>query len=221
MKPKTAILIGATGLVGAQVLKELEKQPEIEKIKVFTRRSAESKSEKVEEFIIDFDQIDDYQDQIVGDVLFSCLGTTLKKAGNKEAQFKIDVTYQDNFARIASKNKVPGYFLISAPNANTKSRFFYSRIKGELEERVQEYKFNIVRIFRPSILTGPREEERKGEKWGAWFMNTIGEFIPFISKYKPIPGAVVARAMVNEYIHHSSIQYKSYDLKEIFEINDL
>src|SRR5665811_2358885 len=126
MKPKTAILIGATGLVGYHVLKELQHHPEIEKILVFGRRAVDGNRDKVEEHLINFDLINNSKDHIHGDVLFSCLGTTLKQAGSKEAQFQIDVTYQDEFAKIAAENKVPDYFLVSAPGADKNSSFFYS-----------------------------------------------------------------------------------------------
>lgn len=219
MQTKTAILIGATGLVGSHVLEELDKHPGIGAIKVFSRRPVENGSHKMKEYLIDFEQIEDYKEQITGDVLFSCLGTTLKKAGSKENQFKIDVTYQDKFASFAAQNKIPAYFLVSAPNANTKSFFFYSRIKGELEERIKAYPFDRIRIFRPSVLTGSRPEVRPGEEWGAWFMNKIGRHLPFLRKYKPIPGAVVAHAMIHEYFSPSDSRLESYDLQEIFELD--
>lgn len=218
MKNKTAILIGATGLVGSNVLKELQESSEIGQILVFGRRSINSSYGKVKEYIIDFDRIGDYGNLIRGDVLFSCLGTTLKAAGSKEAQFKVDVTYQDEFARMAATNNVPDYYLVSAPGADKKSKIFYSRIKGELEDRIQGYGFVTVRFFRPSILTGSREHERKGEKWAAWFMNTIGRYLPFISQYKPISGTEVAKAMVTEYLRNTPEAFKIYELDKIHKL---
>lgn len=218
MKSKTAILIGATGLIGSHILQELQQQPDIELIRIFTRRTLGKNQFKVEEYIIDFDRITDYTNLIKGDVLFSCLGTTLKTAGSKDAQFKIDVTYQDEFARIGALNKVKAYYLVSEPNADKNSAFFYSRIKGELEHRVKKYDYKIKRIFRPSILTGYRDEERKGEKLAAWIMNNIGRYLPYLNQYKPISGATVARAMVLDYLQHSSDPFKTYELNEIFKI---
>ncbi len=218
MKNKTAILIGATGLVGSHVLKELQDKIDIGQILIFGRRSVKTKHGKVKEYIIDFDQIDNYKTLIRGDVLFSCLGTTLKAAGSKKTQFKVDVTYQDEFAKVAADNRIPAYYLVSAPGADKKSKFFYSRIKGELEERIQRYNFEKIRFFRPSILTGSREEERKGEKWAAWFMNNIGRYIPLISQYKPISGATVAKAMVNEYLNNTPGSFKIYELDKIHDL---
>lgn len=218
MKNKTAILIGATGLVGSHVLKELQDRIEIGQVLIFGRRPAGANSGKVREYLIDFDRIEDYADLIRGDVLFSCLGTTLKAAGSKETQTKVDVTYQDKFAKIAADNKIPAYYLVSAPGADKKSMFFYSRIKGELEDRILKYDFDRIRFFRPSILTGSRDEERKGEKWTAWIMNNIGRYLPLVNQYKPISGATVAKAMVNEYLNNTPESFKIYELNEIYDL---
>ena len=142
MKNKTAILIGATGLVGSHVLKELHDNIDIGQILIFGRRSVKTKHGKVKEYIIDFDQIENYKTLIRGDVLFSCLGTTLKAAGSKENQFKVDVTYQDEFAKIAADNRIPAYYLISAPGADKKSKFFYSltpKVEMEFEAAQNRY----------------------------------------------------------------------------------
>src|SRR5215213_7489402 len=128
----TAIVIGATGLVGSELTKLLSANEQFDRIKVFTRRPLEVKHPKIEEYVINFDYPDQWKGLVTGDVLFSALGTTLKQAGSKGAQFKVDYKYQYNFAKAASENGVANYVLISAAGASPSSRIFYSRMKGNL-----------------------------------------------------------------------------------------
>jgi len=154
---KTAIIIGATGLVGANLLSQILKDNTFSKVKIFVRRTTGIIHEKLEENIIDFDKIEEIKEKISGDVLFSCLGTTLKQAGSKSKQYMVDFIYQHEFAKHASENGVSEYFLVSSAGANPKSIVFYSRIKGELEEAVKELKFSKISIMQPSVLSGERK----------------------------------------------------------------
>lgn len=213
---KTAIVIGATGLVGKQLVKQLITDELFSDIKLFTRRPAGFSNQKIEEHIIDFEHLDAVKKEISGDILFSCLGTTLKQAGSKEAQYRIDFTYQYEFAKLANNNGVKQYMLVSSPSANPKSMIFYTRIKGELEEATKKLGFSKISIIQPSVLMGDREVERKGEAIGAKVINVLGRVLPFVEKYRGISGETVAKAMLT--ISKAEVQdrVKIYKLDELF-----
>jgi len=183
---KTAIVIGATGLVGSYITLKLLDDSRYSKVKVFVRNSLEVKHPKLEEHIVDFEKLDLWKDEIKGDELYSALGTTIKKAGSKNAQYKIDFTYQYETAKAAAKNGVKSYMLISSAGANYKSSNFYLRMKGNLDEKVQLLNFKKIRIFRPSILVGLRSEKRVGESIGIKIAGLITRIIPALKRYKPI-----------------------------------
>ncbi len=192
---KKAILIGATGLVGSHVLQLLLSDERYESVKVFHRRSTGISHSKLTEHIIDFDDQESWKPLVTGAHLFSALGTTLKKAGSKDAQYKIDYTYQYNFAKIASENGVSNYALVSSLGANPDSGSFYPRIKGELDEAVQELPFDNTLILRPSFLDGSRDEFRLGERIGIAIAKVVCK-IPGLKKYHPIKAETVAKAMI-------------------------
>ena len=194
MKGKTAIVIGATGLVGKELLKQLLEDAAYEKVVAFSRRDPGLKSPKLELHLIDFGKRDEWEKWVQGDVLFSALGTTMKQAGSKEAQYLVDYTFQHQFAEAASQNGVAQLVLISSVGADANSSIFYSRIKGELDRDVQKLAFDSVHVMRPGPLTGERENPRGGEaflKLTMGILNSIGLF----RKYKPISGTQVAEAM--------------------------
>ena len=193
---KTALVIGATGLVGKTLTHLLLSDERFSSIKVFVRRTTGIRHRKLEEHLVSFDTMPQWQQNLTGDVLFSCLGTTLKKAGTKEAQYKIDFTYQYDVAYAAAQNNVPQYVLVSSSGASSKSRIFYSRMKGELEDAVKTFPFSQIHILQPGILQGNREEFRLGERIGVEVLSAI-QFIPGMKKYAPIPAKTVARAMIN------------------------
>ena len=213
---KTAIVIGATGLVGNQLLKQLLEDQYFTKIKVFTRRSTDIQHPKLEEIIINFDHLHQVKHQITGDVLFSCLGTTLKQAGSKKVQYKVDFTYQYEFARLARDNEIASYFLLSSAGANAKSPFFYPRMKGELEEATKELGFERTVLIQPSVLQGARENNRLGEKIGALFINSLAKIIPPLKKYRGIYGNQVAATMNRIYKSDHKDKVETYKLDELF-----
>jgi uncharacterized protein YbjT (DUF2867 family) len=189
-----ALLIGATGATGKDLLELLLKDEEINQVDIFVRRELHVKHEKLNSHIIDFDKPEEWKHLVKGDVLFSCLGTTLKLAGSKEAQWKIDYEYQYQFAKIAEENNVNSYVLVSAANASSKSLIFYSKMKGQLEDDVKALKFLKTIIFNPPLLL--RENtDRKMEVLGAKiiiFLNTLGIF----RSQKPLPTKRLAEAML-------------------------
>jgi len=193
---KKALVIGATGMVGTQLIQLLVSDEAYTEIVSFVRRSSAYTHPKLTEFIIDFNQPDKWRNLVTGDVLFSTLGTTIAKAKTKEAQFKVDFTYQYNFAEIAAKNGVSDYVLVSSAGANAKSKTFYIKIKGQLDQSVQTLPFKHVNILRPGPLDGDRDENRVGEKIGLTVMyglNKLGLF----QKYRPIKANLVAKAMIH------------------------
>lgn len=213
---KTAIVIGATGLTGAQLVNQLLKDSRFEKIKVFVRKTTGIVHQKLQEHIVDFNKPETFKDLVRGDVLYSAMGTTLKSAGSKEAQYVVDYTYQYNMAKMAATNGVSALVLVSSAGANTSSSIFYSRIKGELERDVQLLQFKSIHIFRPGMLAGPRKEHRGGEKIGIAVMNLVSK-IPGLGALKPILGAQVAQAMINATFKHDVGIY-TYSLGEVFKL---
>lgn len=191
---RTANIIGASGLVGQQLLTQLLNHPRYIKVRSFVRRPFGMSHPKLEEIIIDFDHPDTWNVLVQGEALFSTLGTTLKTAGSKENQYRVDYTYQYEFARAAAQNGVGAYLLVSSMGANAKSSVFYSRIKGELEEAVAKLPFKKVAIFRPSILEGNRLEKRPGEKMGLTITHFITRFM--MKKYRPMPVDLLAEKMI-------------------------
>jgi uncharacterized protein YbjT (DUF2867 family) len=215
---KTAIVIGATGLIGKHLTKMLLNNPTYSTVKVFVRRSLDISNPILEEHIVNFNEIAKWKDKIVGDDLFSAMGTTIKKAGSKEAQYKIDVTYQYEFAKVASENGVKNYFLVSSSGANAKSKLFYMRIKGELEEKVKLLSFNKIKIFRPSLLIGERDEKRFGEKAVERLLKIVVPLLPFLKNQRPIDGENVARAMIVSSNEDDKERIKIFEPLEIFQL---
>jgi uncharacterized protein YbjT (DUF2867 family) len=193
---KTAIVIGATGLVGNELVHQLLADDRFGAVLVFVRRSMGISHSKLQEFIINFDEPLSWSHLVKGDVLFSALGTTLKKAGSKEAQYKIDHDYQYNFAQAAAQNQVPVYVLVSSAMASVSSRIFYTRMKGELERDIQLLPFQAIHIMQPGMLQGNRKENRPGEKIGLYVIRLLNK-MGIALKQKPIPAGLVAKAMIN------------------------
>lgn len=212
---KKAILIGATGLIGSELLRQLLADSNYSEVKVLTRRTTGVSHSKLKEVLINFDELEKYKTELVGDVLFSTMGTTLKKAGSQEVQYKIDYTYQYNTAKLASDNGVKNLVLLSSAGANAQSKVFYSRIKGELDEAVQKLNFESVAIIRPSMLAGNRKEFRLTEKILTPIMYAI-LWLPGIRKYRPIKDTVVAKAMINSTHNTSGVQI--IELEDVFNM---
>lgn len=215
---KTAIVIGATGLIGRLLTTKLLNDDHYQVVKIFVRRPSEFNHPKLQEYIVDFENIDNWKNHLVGDELFSALGTTIKRAGSKKAQYNIDFNYQFNVAKSAALNGVKNYFLVSSLGANSRSKNFYLKMKGELDEKIQQLNFEKVRIFRPSILVGKRSEKRFGENLGIQFAGIITKLIPALKKYRPISAEMVAEAMIKSANQNLTDKIVIYESDKIFLI---
>lgn len=189
-----AIIIGATGAVGKDLINILLKDDFYTVIVLFVRRKSGIRHRKITEIITDFSNLEKNSELITGDVLFSCLGTTLKAAGSKENQRYIDYSIPLKFAEIAKRNEIPKLVLLSAYGAATSSNVFYSRIKGELEEKIAELEFESFIIFKPGFLLR-KNTDRKDELITAKILHFINSF-GILRKFKPLSTAILAEKLV-------------------------
>ena len=217
---RTAIIIGASGLVGKEVLKQLlidsdttkkiisgksicssenntETNSIFSKIIIFVREPIALTHEKLEQHVINFDAIEDYCNLIKGNIVFCCLGTTIKKALSRDAFLKVDYTYPLELAKIAKKNGVKSFLIISSVGANTHSSNFYLKVKGDVEAALEKIDFTSLIVMRPSLLLGDRNEFRFGELAFKVLMKFFSfAFVGKLRKYRAIESVVVAKAMV-------------------------
>ena len=188
------LLIGATGATGSDLLKLLLDDDEVESVDIFVRRNTGVEHPKLTVHVINFEKPEEWSHLVKGDVLFSCLGTTRKDAGSKAAQWKVDYDYQYSFAKAARQNGVECYVLVSAMNVSSKSLFFYSRMKGKLDDDVSKLGFSKLLIFKPPSLVR-KQSNRKMEKAGVKvisFFNRLG----LIKSLKPMSTETLAKEML-------------------------
>ena len=202
-----ALVIGATGATGKDLVNQLLNDKDYEEVNIFVRKPLPLENPKLKTHIVDFEKPEEWKDLVKGDVAFSCLGTTLKAAGSKEAQRKVDYDYQYNFAKTAKENKVNDYILVSSYGANPNSKIFYSRMKGELEHSIKALHFNKLMIFQPGMLDR-KNSERTGEVLGGKIIRFANKFGVF-TQQKPLPTDILAKAMIN------SSKIKSYGYSKI------
>lgn len=191
----TAIVIGSTGMVGAELVSLLEADERFDSVILLVRRAGAARHPKFAEHIVDFRQPATWGGLVRGDVLFSTMGTTLKKAGSQAAQYEVDYTFQLEGARAAREGGVGSYVLVSAMGADPGSVLFYNRMKGELERDVDALGIPRVRVLRPGMLSGERAESRPLEAVGVQAVRALAA-LPGLRKYRPIHARVVARAMI-------------------------
>lgn len=190
------LLIGATGATGSDLLRLLLEDIEVESVDIFVRKDPDIDHPKLTVHIIDFNKPDEWSHLVKGDVLFSCLGTTRKDAGSKAAQWKVDYDYQYSFAKAARENGVECYVLVSAVNASSSSRIFYSRMKGKLDEDVTKLGFSKLLIFKPPSLIR-KGSDRKMENVGVKvisFFNRLG----MLKSLTPMSTDVLAKKMLDD-----------------------
>ena len=195
MKKLNALVIGATGATGRELVKLLLNDNEVEKVNIFVRNAPVIEHEKLKIHTIGFNEIINHKNLINGDVLFSALGTTKKDAGGKKEQYLVDYTFQHEFARIAAINGVENYSLVSSVGANAKSSFFYPKTKGALEEAVKKLNFQKIDIFQPPMLIRQPDLMRAGEKSGIKILNKLNK-IGILKSQKPLAVEALAEKML-------------------------
>jgi len=213
---KTALVIGATGMVGKQLVQLLLADDRFGKVIVFGRRSLGIADTKLEEHLINFDAPEEWQHLVKGDVFFSTLGTTLKQAGGQNNQYKVDYYYQYKFAEAAAQNGVPTYVLVSSSGASPDSMIFYSRMKGTLERDVKKLEFKSLNIIQPGLLHGDREKSRFGEE-AAYKVLHLLDRVGLAGKYRPYEAREVAQAMINAGIA-AEPGVHTYTLENVFAL---
>jgi len=197
MDSKTALLVGATGLVGGHCLRFLLEDDYYGKVVVLARRKLPLDHEKLEQQVIDFDSLAQKADLIKADDIYCCLGTTRKKAVSDEAYYRVDFTYPFEIARLGRANGAERYAIVTAIGASPHSRFLYNRTKGEIEKAVSRLGFPGVYLFRPSLLVGERGEERKWEERELMIGNKLSFLLVGpMKRFRPIEAQAVAFAMV-------------------------
>ena len=198
MPQRTALVAGSTGLVGGILLELLIQQEAYQKIITITREPLPAAAAQVENVVVSFGSLSDHKDQFKADDVFCCLGTTMSKAGSKDAFRKVDYHYPLQLAELTKDQGARKFLLVSALGAKKTSMVFYNRVKGEIEEAVMQLAFPALHIFRPSLLLGPRKEKRTGEDAMKKFYRAFGFIFsgPF-KKYQAIEAVKVARAMLH------------------------
>lgn len=191
---KTAIVAGTSGLVGGQLLHLLLHEGQYEKVISVGRRKLELEHPKLVQLVYELNQLPTLGDQLKGDDVFCCLGTTMRKARSKEAFLAVDVEAPIALAQATHQQGASFFGLVSALGANEKSAIFYNQAKGQAERGTQSVGFKSTYIFRPSLLIGPRQEQRAGEDAAKFFYRWLNFIIP--QKFKGIESMKVARAMV-------------------------
>lgn len=202
---KKALVLGATGLVGQSLVSKLLQNKAYSEVTIFIRKDLPIEHPKLNKVIVDFDTLQNWKEEFSVDDVFCCLGTTIKKAGSQEAFRKVDFEYPVQAAFLAKEQGVKQYLVISSTGAGSDSPFFYSRVKGELEEKLKAVHFQSLHIFRPSLLLGNRSEFRFGEKVAEY----LSAALPFLyagkmKKYKPIPADLVAEGMITAAVRNES-----------------
>lgn len=194
---RTALLLGATGLVGGHCLDLLLAEPAYARVAVLGRRRLHREHPKLEQHVVDFDRLAEHAAHFAVDDVFCCLGTTIRRAGSREAFRRVDLVYPREAARLAAARGARRFLLVSAVGADPASRVFYSRVKGEAEAAVREEGPERVVIVRPSLLLGEREEFRIGERVAEWLAKPLAPLLRGpLARYRPVPARTVAAALV-------------------------
>ncbi|MFD0752138.1 NAD-dependent epimerase/dehydratase family protein [Mucilaginibacter calamicampi] len=196
---KTAIIIGASGLIGSKLLNLLLESRAYDSVISLARKRVQNKHPQLVQELVNFNQPETYLPFIKGDVIFCCLGTTQKQTPNKDDYYKIDHDYPVDLAHAALNNGVNDFHFISAVGADPFSSNFYLRTKGEAERDLKKVGLPTLHIYEPSLLTGRKRKKRLGERIATIVMTIINPLLMGgLKKYQSIDGAIVAKAMFNQ-----------------------
>ena len=215
---KTALLFGASGLVGNHLLNQLISNNNYSKIKLFVRSSIEISDPKIEIIQTDFNNLENHKEDIKGDDCFFCIGTTKKNSPDKNEYKRVELEVPKQIAQIAKSNSVNSFVFISSGYADPKSSGDYLRFKGEVEEELKRLNFSKLGIMRPSFLLGDRKEKRIGEKIGIFVFKLLSPlFVGPLKKMKPIHSATVAKAMIT--ITQNKVSKTIFESDEIADLS--
>jgi uncharacterized protein YbjT (DUF2867 family) len=197
MEKRTALLVGASGLVGSYCLQYLLEEASYTRIAVLSRKPLALQHEKLVHLVADFDELETLGDWMTADDVYCCLGTTIKKAGTQGAFRKVDFDYTVKLAALAQHCGARQFLVVTSLGADPRSRIFYNRVKGEVEEALRKIPFTALHIFRPSLLLGLRPEHRTSEIAGLLVMTGLKYAMAGpLKKYRAIRASDVARAMI-------------------------
>jgi uncharacterized protein YbjT (DUF2867 family) len=214
---KTALLFGASGLVGSHVLSQLISNNNYSKIKLYVRSSIDISDPKIEIIQTDFNNLENHRKDIKGDDCFFCIGTTKQNSPDKNEYRRVELEVPKQIAQIAKSNLVNSFVFVSSGYADPKSSGDYLKFKGEVEEELKRLNFPKLGIVRPSFLLGDRKEKRIGEKIGIFIFKLLSPlFLGPLKKMKPIHSAIVAKGMI-AIIQNDSSQtiFESNEISEI------
>jgi uncharacterized protein YbjT (DUF2867 family) len=194
---KTALLAGATGLVGSTLLPLLLASERYAKVIVVGRRALATQHPKLTQVVMELSQLEAERLRLIADDVYCCLGTTRKQAGSKEAFFEVDFLHVVQLAAITAANFAAQFLVVSSLGADVESPFYYSQVKGEMEAAVRQTPFRAIHIFRPSLLLGQRAAPRLGERIGGWLLTLMRPLLRGTwQKYRPITATAVAQVML-------------------------
>ena len=215
---KTALLFGSSGLVGSHLLNQLIKDNDYNKIKIFVRSEPKVNDPKLEIIRTDFNNLENYKKDIIGDVCFFCIGTTKKNSPDKKKYRRIELEVPIEIAKIAKLNSINSFIFVSSGYADPNSSGDYLKFKGEVEEELKRLNFSKLGIVRPSFLLGDRKEKRIGEIIGIFVFKLLSPLLfgP-LKKMKPIQSQIVAKAMI--FIAQNDIRQTIFESNEIIELS--
>ena len=214
---KIALLFGASGLVGSHLLNQLISNNNYSKIKLFVRSAIDLSEPKIEIIQTDFNNLENYREDIKGDDCFFCIGTTKKNSPDKNEYKRVELEVPKQIAQIAKSNFVNSFVFVSSGYADPKSSGDYLKFKGEVEEELKKLNFLKLGVMRPSFLLGDRKEKRVGEKIGIFIFKLISPLLlgP-LKKMKPIHSEIVARSMIK--VANEDLQKNTFESNEIMEL---
>ena len=210
-----ALIIGATGATGKDLLSQLLADDTYSEVHCFVRKPLALSHPKLHTHVIDFETPEAWADLLQGDVAFSCLGTTLAVAGSKEAQWRVDYDYQYHFAQQCKANGVPTFVLVSAAGAKAQSKLFYNRMKGQLEDAIKALGFASLLIFQPSILVRSNSD-RGVENFTVKAFNFLNK-LGILKRYRPMPTEILAEKMLSA-VYNSPKGTFTFTLDKIFDL---
>jgi uncharacterized protein YbjT (DUF2867 family) len=212
------ILVGASGLIGSNLLSELIQSEEISEVLLLIRKSTGISNPKVKELILNFDELNTYSSEIQGDIMYSCLGTTKRETPDSKLYRKIDLEYPLNLAKLGLKNGLSQFHVISSLGADSESSNSYLKLKGELEQELKKLDIPSLHIYQPSFLIGDRKKNRLADKIMKPIFRLINPLlIGKLKKYRSIKAADVAKVMLSQSIKDlkGTFIYPSIQIQEL------